>query len=180
MRVVPTAVDGVAIIEPRVFEDDRGFFMEIWNEARYRAAGIDEQFVQENHSHSVQGTIRGLHYQVERPQGKLIRVTTGAIYDVAVDLRRSSPTFGKWVGVELSADKHRLLWIPAGCAHGFNVTSEVADVSYLCTELYAPALERTLRWDDPAIGIAWPLDGEPLLSTKDAAGLTFNEAPMFS
>ncbi len=180
MRVLPTAVDGVAIIEPRVFTDERGFFMEVWHEERYREAGIGERFVQENHSHSVRGTIRGLHYQVERPQGKLIRVTRGAIYDVAVDLRRASPTFGKWVGVELSADNHRLLWIPAGCAHGFSVTSDVAGVSYLCTKLYAPELERTLRWDDPTVGVTWPSGTPPLLSEKDAAGLPFNEAPLFS
>ncbi|MBA2293230.1 MAG: dTDP-4-dehydrorhamnose 3,5-epimerase [Gemmatimonadales bacterium] len=179
MRVLPTAVNGVAIIEPRVFEDDRGFFMEVWHEERYRAAGIDQRFVQENHSHSVRGTIRGLHYQVERPQGKLIRVTSGAIYDVAVDLRRSSATFRQWVGIELSANNRRFLWIPRGCAHGFSVTSEVADVSYLCTDLYAPDLERTLRWDDPTIGITWPIEREPLLSAKDADGLPFNEAPLF-
>ncbi len=179
MRTIPTAVDGVVIIEPRVFEDDRGYFMEVWHEGRYREAGIGRSFVQENHSRSIRGTIRGLHYQVERPQGKLIRVTRGTIYDVAVDMRQSSPTFGKWVGVELSADDPRFLWIPAGCAHGFCVTSDVADVSYLCTELYAPALERTLDWNDPAVGVTWPIDGEPLLSAKDAAGLAFSSAPLF-
>jgi dTDP-4-dehydrorhamnose 3,5-epimerase len=180
VQVRETEVAGVKLVEPSVFEDHRGFFMESWHWSKYRALGIDAQFVQENHSRSRRGTLRGLHYQVERPQGKLVRVVHGSVYDVAVDLRRSSPTFGRWTGVTLSADNRHQLWIPSGCAHGFVVTSADADLVYLCTEFYAPELERTLQWDDPALGISWPLAAvDPILSTKDAQGAPLANSPVF-
>ncbi|HUF35655.1 MAG TPA: dTDP-4-dehydrorhamnose 3,5-epimerase [Gemmatimonadales bacterium] len=181
MRVAATELAGVLIIEPVVHRDGRGFFLESWREERYRAAGVDLPFVQDNHSRSAAGVLRGLHYQVETPQGKLVRAVAGEIFDVAVDLRRSSPTFGRWVGAVLSDANHRQLWIPAGFAHGFYVTSASADVLYKCTAPYAPAHERCLRWDDPALGIAWPLRaGEPpIVSPRDAAGATLSEAATF-
>lgn len=180
MQVRQTGIAGVVLIEPSVFEDERGFFMEAWHSAKYRALGIDVQFVQENHSRSRAGTLRGLHYQVERPQGKLVRVVQGSVFDVAVDLRRSSPTFGRWTGATLSGDNCHQLWIPTGCAHGFLVTSASADVVYLCSELYAPELERTLQWDDPELGISWPLtENRPILSPKDARGVPFAKSPLF-
>jgi dTDP-4-dehydrorhamnose 3,5-epimerase len=168
MKVVETSLPGVKLIEPKVFADARGFFMETWNAARYRDAGIPEQFVQGNQARSSRGALRGLHYQIERPQAKLLWVIHGEILDVAVDIRRGSPHFGRWVGAVLTADNHRQLFIPAGFAHGYCVVSDTADVCYLCSELYHPAGDRGVRWDDPAIGIAWP-DGEKLLSPKDRA-----------
>lgn len=181
MRVIPTSIPAVCIVEPKVWTDARGFFLEIWHSARFAAAGIEQRFVQDNHSRSVQGTLRGLHYQIEQVQGKLIRVVTGRIFDVAVDLRRSSSTFARWVGTELSEHNHRQLWVPPGFAHGFYVLSEQADVVYKCTAHYAAEHERTLRWDDPELAIEWPLgDGAaPLLSDKDAAGVPLRLAPVF-
>jgi dTDP-4-dehydrorhamnose 3,5-epimerase len=179
--VTPTAIPDVLLVQPAVHGDQRGFFAETWHEARYAAAGIPGPFVQDNHSRSVRHTLRGMHYQVRQPQGKLVRVVIGEIFDVAVDLRRSSPTFGCWVGVVLSEDNWRQLWVPPGFAHGFYVTSESADVIYKCTDYYAPDHERTLRWDDADVGIAWPLAGgrPPLLSPKDATGLALREAPSY-
>jgi dTDP-4-dehydrorhamnose 3,5-epimerase len=179
VNVIQTAIPGVLVIEPVVHGDGRGFFVEVWHERRYRAAGIDLPFVQDNHSRSVRGTLRGLHYQVEQPQGKLVRVASGEVFDVAVDLRRSSLTFGRWVGVALSGENHRQLWVPPGFAHGFCVTSDSADVLYKCTEVHAPQHERTLKWDDPGLGIDWPLEGMPLLSPKDAAGAWLRDADVY-
>jgi dTDP-4-dehydrorhamnose 3,5-epimerase len=180
VKVEPTDLAGVLVIEPVVHQDERGFFLESWRESRFREAGITVRFVQDNHSRSHQGTLRGLHYQVERAQGKLVQAITGEIFDVAVDLRRSSPGFGRWVGMVLSDVNHRQLWIPPGFAHGFYVMSASADVVYKCTESYAPEDERALRWDDPEVGIAWPLaGGRPTLSAKDAGGLPLSEAPTF-
>ncbi|MEE4382470.1 MAG: dTDP-4-dehydrorhamnose 3,5-epimerase [Pseudomonadales bacterium] len=174
MRTVDTKLPGVVIIEPDVYRDERGYFMESWNAARYRELGIDVDFVQDNHSRSSRWTLRGLHYQLNRPQGKLVRATVGTVFDVAVDLRRDSPHFGEWVGVELSAENHRQLWIPPGFAHGFLVLSEVAEFQYKCTTFYDRDSDRSLLWSEPSVGIAWPLpDGvEPLLSPKDRAGGT--------
>jgi dTDP-4-dehydrorhamnose 3,5-epimerase len=182
MRFVPTAIPEVVIIEPQVFGDARGFFMETWHAGKFAAGGLDLHFVQDNHSRSAQGILRGLHYQITQPQGKLVRVVRGAVFDVAVDLRRSSPSFGRWVGVELSEDNHRQLWVPPGFAHGFYVMSESADFVYKCTELYAPEHERCLRWDDPALAITWPLrDGAaPLLSAKDATGRLLRDAEVYA
>ena len=181
MIVTPTAIPDVLLVQPAVHGDQRGFFAETWHDARNAAAGIRGPFVQDNHSRSVRHTLRGLHYQVRQPQGKLVRVVIGEIFDVAVDLRRSSPTFGRWVGVVLSDDNWRQLWVPPGFAHGFYVTSESADVIYKCTDYYAPEHERTLRWDDAEVGIAWPIpEGRPpLLSPKDAAGLALRKAPSY-
>lgn len=181
MKVVDTALPGVKLIEPAIFGDDRGFFLESWNARRFAEAGIAVDFVQDNHSRSARNVLRGLHYQIVAPQGKLVRVTVGAVFDVAVDLRRSSPAFGRWVGYELSADNKRMLWVPPGFAHGFVVLSESADFLYKCTTFYAPADERSLAWNDPAIGIDWHLDGQhPLLSTKDAAAPFFADAEVFA
>lgn len=181
MNLHPTEIPGLTIIEPQVFGDHRGFFMETWNAAKFSEAGLDLHFVQDNHSRSKKGTLRGLHYQIQKPQGKLVRVTRGEVYDVAVDIRRSSPTFGKHVGVLLSEENKRCLWVPPGMAHGFLVVSEEADFQYKCTELYAPEHERTILWNDPEIGIDWPIaDLTPLLSDKDAAGTPFAEAEMFA
>ena len=181
MRFTPTAIPDVVVVEPAVHGDHRGFFMETWHAARFREAGLDFAFVQDNHSRSARNTIRGLHYQVQRPQGKLVRVVAGEIFDVAVDLRRSSPTYGKWVGNTLSAANRLQLWIPEGFAHGFYVTGDGAEVVYKCTELYFAEHERTLRWDDPAIGISWPLGSDrPLVSAKDAAGLSLQALPTFA
>ena len=182
MKVIPTHIPDVKIIEPAVFGDTRGFFMETWNSETFASLGLNLTFVQDNHSRSTQGILRGLHYQIQQAQGKLVRVTSGAVFDVAVDLRQASPTFGQWVGVELSAENHRMLWIPPGFAHGFYVLSESADFLYKCTELYAPQYDRCLRWDDPSVGIQWPLvKGEmPLLSAKDAAGQCWDEADKFA
>ncbi|HEY5609566.1 MAG TPA: dTDP-4-dehydrorhamnose 3,5-epimerase [Thermoanaerobaculia bacterium] len=166
MNFIETALPGVLLIEPVVLSDDRGFFMETHHAARFREAGIDVAFIQDNHSHSVRNVLRGLHYQEPNPQGKLVRVVAGSIFDVAVDIRRGSPTFGKWVGVELSAENRRQLWVPAGFAHGFCVTSATADAIYKCTSLYDAAVDRSILWNDPEIGIAWPIR-DPRLSRKD-------------
>jgi dTDP-4-dehydrorhamnose 3,5-epimerase len=181
VKVMPTDIPDVLLIEPAVYQDARGYFRETWHEARYAEMGIRPPFVQDNHSRSVGGTLRGLHYQVIRPQGKLVLVASGEIFDVAVDLRRSSSTFGRWVGVTLSGTNRHQLWIPPGFAHGFYVTGESADVIYKCTEYYTPEHDRTLCWDDPDVGVVWPLLGRrpPLLSPKDAAGLAFAEAPSY-
>ena len=184
MQSIPTAIDGVLILEPRVFGDARGFFMESYNRRAFaQATGLDIDFVQDNHSRSRRGVLRGLHYQVQQPQGKLVRVTQGAVFDVAVDIRQGSPSFGRWVGVELSADNQRQLWVPAGMAHGFLVLSESADFLYKTTDYYAPEHERCIAWDDPAIGIDWPLAAHgiaaPLLSDKDRAGVPLAAAELF-
>ncbi len=181
MRLRPTELPDVMVVEPEVHEDQRGFFMETWHRDKFRAAGLDLSFVQDNHSGSGRNTLRGLHYQLGRPQGKLVRVVLGEVFDVAVDLRRSSPTFGRWTGTTLSAGNRLQLWVPEGFAHGYFVVSERAEVVYKCTDVYAPQEERTLRWDDPDVGIAWPLGPEaPLVSAKDAQGLSFRAAPTFS
>jgi len=182
VRVEPGGLPGLVVVTPDVHLDQRGFFLETWREARYREHGIDARFVQDNHSRSVRGTLRGLHYQIGAGQGKLVQAMTGEIFDVAVDLRRSSPTFGRWAGVILSARDHRQLWIPPGLAHGIFCTSDLADVTYKCTAPYVPELERCLRWDDPDVGISWPLvDGRPpILSSKDAAGASLRDAPTFA
>jgi dTDP-4-dehydrorhamnose 3,5-epimerase len=180
MKVLPTAIPDVLIVEPKVFGDERGFFIETWHARRYGDAGLRCQFVQDNHSRSAGGVLRGLHYQISQAQGKLVQVVSGEVFDVAVDLRRSSPTFGRWVGETLSAAAHRQLWVPPGFAHGFFVTSESADLVYKCTDYYAPEHECTLRWDDPALGIVWPFRGtRPVLSAKDSAGLSLRDAPTF-
>src|SRR5690625_4747394 len=173
MKIIPTAIPDVLLIEPRVFEDERGFFMETWQRQKFAETGIDYEFVQDNHSRSTKGTLRGLHYQIHQPQGKLVRVTVGEVFDVAVDLRRSSPTFGKWVGEYLSADNKRMLWVPPGFAHGFYVLSSIAEFQYKCTDYYAPEYERTIQWNDPVVGIEWPLleNMPPILSDKDRLGL---------
>jgi dTDP-4-dehydrorhamnose 3,5-epimerase len=181
VKIIPTELPGVLIIEPRVFGDNRGFFLESWNARAFAEAGLPMAFVQDNHSLSTRGTMRGLHYQLEHTQGKLVRVVTGEVFDVAVDMRRSSATFGKWMGVTLSADNKRMLWVPAGFAHGFYVTSERAEFLYKCTDFYDPASERTLLWNDPAVGIGWPLQPgvEVQLSAKDKAGGYFAAAETF-
>lgn len=162
MNIIATKIPEVLIIEPRVFGDERGFFMETWNQQAFAEQGLNMNFVQDNHSRSAQGILRGLHYQIKNPQGKLVRVTSGTVYDVAVDMRKSSPTFGQWAGVELSAENHRMFWVPEGFAHGFYVMSESADFQYKCTNLYAPEHERSLRWDAPELAIDWPLvNGAP-------------------
>lgn len=180
MRVLPSEIPGVLVLEPKVFGDKRGFFFESYNQRNFEeATGLKASFVQDNHSRSARGVLRGLHYQIRRPQGKLIRVIAGEIFDVAVDLRRSSPTFGRWVGVRLSAEDQRITWVPTGFAHGFLVLSDYADVLYKTTDYYAPEHERTLRWDDPDLKIAWPLDGPPVLSPKDREGVLLKDAELF-
>lgn len=180
MNVTATSIADVLIIEPRVFGDSRGFFFESFNQRDFNAAtGTDFTFAQDNHSRSLNGVLRGLHYQVTLPQGKLVRVVRGTVFDVAVDIRNGSPTFGKWVGVELSEDNHRQLWVPPGFAHGFVVTSESADILYKTTDYYAPEHERCIAWNDPAIGIQWPLTAEPSLSAKDQQGLALRDAETF-
>lgn len=180
MQAISTAIPDVFIIEPKVFGDARGFFFESYNERAFaQATGLKVNFVQDNHSRSAKGVLRGLHYQVRQPQGKLVRVVRGSVYDVAVDLRKSSPTFGRWVGAELSEDNQRQMWVPAGFAHGFLVTSESADFLYKTTDYYAPEQERCIAWNDPAIGIQWPLDGAPVLSAKDQQGLLLAQAEVF-
>jgi dTDP-4-dehydrorhamnose 3,5-epimerase len=181
MKVTPLALPDVRLIEPVAWPDDRGFFMETWNARVFAEAGIDHLFVQDNQSRSRRGVLRGLHYQVGRPQGKLVRVVAGRAFDVAVDLRRSSPSFGQWVGTELSAENRHMLWIPPGFAHGF-LALEGTDLLYKCTEFYAPELERTLLWSDPAIGIGWPMaPGDGLiLSAKDQAGAPLRDAETFA
>jgi dTDP-4-dehydrorhamnose 3,5-epimerase len=180
MKVVSTAIADVVILEPRVFADERGFFMESWNARDLRAAlGFDVTFVQDNQSGSRRGVLRGLHYQIVQPQAKLVRVARGRVFDVAVDVRRSSATFGRWVGVELSEDNRRQVFMPAGFAHGFLVLSDRADVLYKTTDSYAPQHERCLIWNDPEIGIAWPLAGEPVLAAKDRSGLSLRQVETF-
>jgi dTDP-4-dehydrorhamnose 3,5-epimerase len=181
MKVLPAAIPDVVILEPRVFTDERGFFFESWNARELSAAlGRDVAFVQDNHSRSRRGVLRGLHYQVVQPQGKLVRVARGRVFDVAVDLRRSSPTFGRWIGAELSEDNRRQVFVPEGFAHGFLALSEEADVLYKTTDTYAPQHERCLIWNDPELAIAWPLTGEPVLAAKDRAGLQLREAETFA
>ena len=180
MKVIPTAIAGPLILEPKVFGDARGFFMESYNARVFReATGLDVDFVQDNHSRSAKGVLRGLHYQIQQAQGKLVRVVRGSVFDVAVDLRRSSPTFGQWVGVTLSEENNRQFWIPPGFAHGFLVTSDSADFLYKTTDYYAPEHERSLAWNDPDVGVVWPLDGAPLLSAKDVAGKPLGECETF-
>lgn len=180
MQIQTTALPGVLIIEPTVFGDDRGFFYESFNQKRFaELTSITRDFVQDNHSKSAKGVLRGLHYQIQQAQGKLVRVTAGEVFDVAVDIRKSSPTFGQWVGVVLSATNKRQLWIPEGFAHGFMVTSENAEFLYKTTDYWAPEFERSILWNDPAIGIDWPLDGEPLLSGKDKVGNLLVNAEVF-
>lgn len=180
MKAIPTDIPGLTILEPRVFDDERGFFFESYNRRAFgEATGLDPDFVQDNHSRSARNVLRGLHYQVERPQGKLVRVVAGEVWDVAVDLRRSSPTFGRWVGVTLSAANHRMLWVPEGFAHGFVVTSDVAEFLYKTTAYYAPEHDRTLLWSDPALAISWPVQGEPILKPRDANGTPLAQAETF-
>jgi len=179
MKVNPTQVAGALIVEPDVFGDERGFFLESFNERTMREIGIDAHFVQDNHSRSQRNVLRGLHYQIHQPQGKLVRVVRGTVFDVAVDIRRGSSTFGKWVGIELSAENKRIFWMPPGMAHGFVVLSDSADFVYKATDYYAPEFERTILWNDPDLGIEWPRIGEPILSSKDAAGLTLREVEVF-
>ncbi len=184
MNVIQTAIPDLLILEPKVFGDARGFFMESFNAKAFQAAtGLAVNFVQDNHSRSAKGVLRGLHYQIEQAQGKLVRVTRGSVFDVAVDLRKASPTFGKWVGGELSEENNRQFWIPPGFAHGFLVTSDSADFLYKTTDYYAPQFERSLAWNDPTVGVEWPLhllDGEPLLSAKDVAGKVLAECETFA
>ena len=180
MTIITTPIAGLCIIEPTVFGDSRGFFMESFNQKAFQqATGLDVTFVQDNHSRSSEGVLRGLHYQIQQPQGKLVRVTSGRVFDVAVDVRRASPTFGHWHGVELSDENHRQFWVAAGFAHGFLVLSKTADFLYKTTDYYAPEFECCIRFDDPDIGIAWPLHGEPILSLKDQQGLALHEAQVF-
>jgi dTDP-4-dehydrorhamnose 3,5-epimerase len=179
MNIIPTDIPDVLIIEPKVFGDERGFFYESYNRKAMTAAGIPDDFVQDNHSRSARGVLRGLHYQTQHTQGKLVRVISGSVYDVAVDLRKSSPTFGKWVGFELSVENKRMAWIPPGFAHGFVVTSDNAEFLYKTTDYWAPEFERSLLWNDPALGITWPLTGAPTIAAKDAAGLPFAQCEVF-
>jgi dTDP-4-dehydrorhamnose 3,5-epimerase len=181
MHIQSTSIADVIIIEPKVYGDDRGFFYESFNQKRFHElTGVATQFVQDNHSKSAKNVLRGLHYQIQQPQGKLVRVTAGSVYDVAVDLRASSKTFGHWVGVELSAENKRQLWIPEGFAHGFVVTSDTAEFLYKTTDYWAPQFERSIAWNDPALAITWPVDGEPLLSAKDQAGVLLANAEVFN
>jgi len=180
MKIIETPISDVKIIEPKVFGDERGFFMESYNHKNFvEAIGRDVQFVQDNHSRSQKGVLRGLHYQINQPQGKLVRVTNGAVYDIAVDIRKSSSTFGQWVGVELSAENNRQLWVPAGFAHGFVILSDSADFLYKTTEYYAPEHERCIKWNDPDLAIDWQYKDEPALSEKDQQGSLFIEAEYF-
>jgi len=180
MKAIQTDIPGLVILEPRVFGDERGFFFESYNRRAFReATGLDPDFVQDNHSRSARGVLRGLHYQVKRAQGKLVRVVAGEVWDCVVDLRRSSPTFGKWMGVTLSAANRRMLWVPEGFAHGFVVTSDAAEFLYKTTDYYAPEHERSLLWNDPALAIAWPLQGEPILKPGDANGTPLARAETF-
>ncbi len=182
MQFTPMTIPDVILVEPKVFGDERGFFMETWNVRSFAENGLNMTFVQDNHSKSGRGILRGLHYQIQNNQGKLVRVVAGEVFDVAVDLRKSSPTFGKWVGEYLSAENKRLLWVPPGFAHGFYVTSDTADLTYKCTDFYAPEFERSLAWDDPDLGIDWPLQkgGAPRLSDKDRAGIALRNAEVFA
>jgi len=181
VRVIDTALGGVKLIEPSVFGDERGFFMETWSQRTFAEVGLDLAFVQDNHSRSSRGVLRGLHYQLKQPQGKLVRVAAGAVFDVAVDLRRSSPTFGRWIGYELSDENKRMLWVPPGFAHGFLTLRDGTDFLYKCTDFYASQSERCIAWDDAAIDIDWPLAGvRPQLSAKDKAGVPLADAEVFA
>ena len=181
MKATPTSIPSVLIIEPRVFGDTRGFFFESFNQRAFnQATGLDVNFVQDNHSRSSKGVLRGLHYQIQQPQGKLVRVVHGSVFDVTVDLRKSSPTFGQWVGVELTEDNNRQLWIPPGFAHGFYVLSDSADFLYKTTDYYAPEFECSLIWNDPTIGIEWPLNTQPIISAKDVQGNKLADAEVFA
>ena len=181
MKLVETNIPGPLIIEPRVFGDERGYFMESWNDAAFREVGLDLTFVQDNHSHSQKGVLRGLHFQNPGPQGKLVRVARGAVFDVAVDLRRSSQYFGQWAGVELSAANNRMFWVPEGFAHGFLTLDDNTDFLYKCTAPYAPQSEHTLAWDEPELGIEWPIsDLDPIISAKDAVGLPLSKIEVFA
>lgn len=180
MQVIQTSIPEVLILEPKVFGDARGFFIESFNVNTFKAStGLDVHFVQDNHSRSAKGVLRGMHYQTVQPQGKLVRVVQGEVFDVAVDMRRTSPTFGQWTGVHLSAENHRQFWVPAGFAHGFVVLSAHADFLYKTTDYYAPEHEACLKWDDPTVGIVWPLEAAPSLSAKDQIGLAWADAPKF-
>jgi dTDP-4-dehydrorhamnose 3,5-epimerase len=180
MKVIPMPIPDVLILEPKVFGDERGFFLESFNARGFRdAVGGDVHFVQDNHSRSRRGVLRGLHYQIRQPQGKLVRVASGRVFDVAIDLRRSSPTFGRWTGAELSADNHRQLWIPPGFAHGFLVLSDAADFLYKTTDYYAPEHERSVVWNDPAMGIGWPAEVTPVLSARDQTAMPLRDAEVF-
>jgi dTDP-4-dehydrorhamnose 3,5-epimerase len=180
MKIHATPLEGLLLIEPTVFGDARGYFYESFNARRFtELTGVTAEFVQDNHSRSAKGVLRGMHYQIQQPQGKLVRVTAGAIFDAVLDLRKRSPTFGQWYGVELSADNKLQLWIPPGFAHGFTVTSDMAEVQYKATDYWAPEFERSVIWNDPAVGIVWPLDGEPLLSAKDRGGVPLAQAETF-
>jgi dTDP-4-dehydrorhamnose 3,5-epimerase len=181
MNLVRTAIPDVLILEPKVFGDARGFFFESYNERAFReATGLDLRFVQDNHSRSARNVLRGLHYQIKQPQGKLVRCVSGEVYDVAVDLRRSSPSFGRWVGERLSVENKRMMWIPTGFAHAFLVLTESADFLYKTTDYYAPEHERTIAWNDPELSIEWPISGEPSLSQKDRAGAPLCEAEVYA
>jgi len=181
MNVIKTKIPDVIIFEPKVFGDERGFFFESFNQQKFfEAAGLDIHFVQDNHSKSAKNVLRGLHYQIEQAQGKLVRVTFGEVFDVAVDMRASSPTFGQWVGTHLSAENKRQMWVPPGFAHGFLVLSETAEFLYKTTDFYAPQFECCVKWDDPTIGIEWPLQGAPILSAKDNLGLSLQDAKKFA
>ena len=181
MEFEPTEIPDVVLIRPKVFGDPRGYFFESWEERKFAAAGLDVKFVQDNHSRSARNILRGLHYQIQQPQGKLVRVVTGSVFDVAVDIRRSSPTFGRWVGATLTEENHHMLWVPPGFAHGFVVLSESADFLYRVTDFWAPPHERAIQWNDPDLNIAWPLpEGvQPLLSAKDAVAKRFRDAEYF-
>ena len=181
MEFEPTRIPDVVLIRPRVFGDPRGFFLESWEQRKFAAGGVDANFVQDNHSRSTRNVLRGLHYQLPNAQGKLVRVVRGSVFDVAVDIRRSSPTFGQWVGVELSDSNHHMLWVPAGFAHGYLTLSESADFLYRCTSYYSPSDERAIRWNDPQIGVQWPLPPgvAPALSAKDAVAGSFRDAQVF-
>lgn len=181
MKVTSTPIEGLLLIEPTVFGDDRGFFYESFNAQRFAdLTGVKAEFVQDNHSRSARNVLRGMHYQIQQSQGKLVRVVSGSVFDVAVDLRRSSPTFGQWYGTELSAENKRQFWIPPGFAHGFAVTSDFAEFLYKTTDYYAPEHERALLWNDPEVGIEWPLDGTPLLSAKDLKALPLTQVEVFA
>ncbi len=178
MKVIETRLPGVLVFEPKVYGDARGFFMETWSQQRYREAGIRHKFVQDNVSESCKGTLRGLHFQHPKGQGKLVQVYTGAVFDVAVDIRKGSSTFGSWFGIELNGEKHNQMYVPPGFAHGFYVLSDTAMFSYKCTDLYSPATEGSILWNDSEISVAWPLDGVPLLSDKDAASMPLGQIPL--
>lgn len=180
MKIISTSIPDVFLIEPQVFQDERGFFLESYNKKKFQEAGIDVDFVQDNHSKSCRGTLRGLHYQIQQPQAKLVRVIAGEVFDVAVDIRKNSPTFGQWVGDYLSAENKKMLWVPVGFAHGFYVTSPEAEVLYKASNFYAPQWERCIVWNDAAIGIDWPSSNDlPILSIKDSAGKLLSEAELF-